>query len=584
MKTPVRFICLSALLLMFSFEAPAQNKYLDSLKKVLPIQKADSDKVKTLINLSETYKFFAPDSALTYGKQALSLSEKLNFSSGIFWSIVSINKALYLLGNYALELDYAFKAYPIGTKLNDPQAFGWSNGMMGDCYFNLGEYDKALSYYRKVIKVAEKGKLSNDLPSIYSAIVPVLINLRKYDSALVYAKRGYELLKQNPLLNKGDYDSKYSECLSFRFLGEAYAGKADYDSALFYYRLTLPFYENSALASFKIDVYIDMATAYKGKNRLDSATLYAKKALAEKMIKAYPVGFLKSASTLADIYELQKRPDSTLKYLRIAFSIKDSLFNRGKTVAVQNIILKEDEKKRAVKDAETTLQNRYRTYSVIALLLISIVIAGIIIRSRRIKQLQNIRNSIADDLHDDIGSTLSSIGIMSELAKAKSPEALSLLASIEESTNIIQENMSDIVWAVNPKNDRFENVLQRMNQFASEILEAKDIDFEFTSDNSLSGLKIAMEQRKNFYLFFKEGINNAAKHSDAKKVSVSITKNDKTIEMNIRDNGKGFDTTRPSGGNGMSTLKKRAGELYADFKIQSLSQEGTSVKLLFKIM
>jgi signal transduction histidine kinase len=139
------------------------------------------------------------------------------------------------------------------------------------------------------------------------------------------------------------------------------------------------------------------------------------------------------------------------------------------------------------------------------------------------------------------------------------------------------------VWAVNPQNDRFENVLQRMNLFASEILDAKDIELDFTSDASLSALKITMEQRKNFYLFFKESINNAAKHADAKKVSVSITKNDKTIEMNIRDDGKGFDTAQLFNGNGMNTLKKRAAELYADFKIQSLLQEGTSVKLLFKI-
>jgi two-component system sensor histidine kinase UhpB len=583
MKPLVRYICLSAIFLVFSFGVYAQNTNIDSLKKVLSTQKADSNKVKTLFSISLYYNFFLPDSALGYGKQALALSEELNFDPGIFWSIVAINKSLYVLGNYALELDYAFKAYPIGIKLNNPQTFGWANGMMGDCYFNLGEYSTAISYYRKILSVAEKEKQSNDLPSIYSNLVPVFIKLRQHDSALIYAKKGYELLKQTPLLNNGDDDSKYAKSLSFRFLGEAYAGKADYDSSLFYYRLSLPLYKNMRMATNKIDVYNGMAGVYKEINRLDSATSYAKKALTEKSIKAYPVGFLKAASTLADIYELQNRPDSTLKYLRIAFSIKDSLFNRGKTVAVQNIFFREEEKKRAVREAETALQSRYRTYVLAALLFISFIIAGNIIRNRRVKQLQKMRNSIADDLHDDIGSTLSSIGIMSELAKAKSPEASSLLASIGESTIAMQENMSDIVWAVNPGNDRFEKVLQRMNLFASEILDAKNIELDFTSDASLSALKITMEQRKNFYLFFKEAINNAAKYSGAKKVSVSITKNDKRIEMNIRDNGRGFDTAKLFNGNGMSTLKKRAGELYADFKIQSLLQAGTSVRLLFKI-
>ena len=186
------------------------------------------------------------------------------------------------------------------------------------------------------------------------------------------------------------------------------------------------------------------------------------------------------------------------------------------------------------------------------------------------------RNSIADDLHDDIGSALSSISIMSELAKANSPEALSLLTSIGESTTTIQENMSDIVWTIKSRNDHFENVLQRMNQFASEILDAKNIELDFKTDASLAASKLTMEQRKNFYLFFKEAINNAAKYSDAKNVSVCIAQKDHYIEMNISDDGKGFDTSKTFSGNGMSSLKKRAAELNGEYKITSHINEGTT--------
>jgi len=243
----------------------------------------------------------------------------------------------------------------------------------------------------------------------------------------------------------------------------------------------------------------------------------------------------------------------------------------------------DQEKQKDIEAAKQKLQRQYFTYFLIALLIIAIIITGVIIRNRRIKQLQKIRNSIADDLHDDIGSALSSISIMSELAKAKSPEASPLLTSIGESTVTMQENMSDIVWAIKSENDRFENVLQRMNQFASEILDAKNINLDFKSDPSLSSSRLTMEQRKNFYLFFKEVVNNAAKYSDAKKVSVCIGQKDHYAEMSIRDNGKGFDTTTISHGNGMNTLKKRAAELGADFKITSRINEGTAVKLKFKI-
>ena len=82
--------------------------------------------------------------------------------------------------------------------------------------------------------------------------------------------------------------------------------------------------------------------------------------------------------------------------------------------------------------------------------------------------------------------------------------------------------MSDIIWTIKSDNDRFENVLRRMNQFASELLDAKNIELEFNDFVAPSISRLTMEQRKNFYLFFKEVINNAAKYSEADKVIVNI--------------------------------------------------------------
>ena len=172
---------------------------------------------------------------------------------------------------------------------------------------------------------------------------------------------------------------------------------------------------------------------------------------------------------------------------------------------------------------------------------------------------------------------------MSELALAKSSDVSPLLTSIGESTTTIQENMSDIVWTIKSGNDRFEDVTQRMNQFASEILDAKNIELDFKTDTSLASSKLTMEQRKNFYLFFKEAINNAAKYADAKKVSVCIAQRDHNVEMKISDDGKGFDTATIFSGNGMNTLKKRAAELNGKFKIAAQVNEGTAVQLNFKI-
>src|SRR5258707_544463 len=128
MKSFSRYIILITFMGLYAMPTKAQKHWLDSAKRVLRTQKADTNKVYALININSVYTVNAPDSALLYGQQALALAEKLDFDYGKFWSIVAINKALYPLGNYALELDYAFKAFPLGKKLNNAFTIGWANG------------------------------------------------------------------------------------------------------------------------------------------------------------------------------------------------------------------------------------------------------------------------------------------------------------------------------------------------------------------------------------------------------------------------------------------------------------------------
>ena len=203
-------------------------------------------------------------------------------------------------------------------------------------------------------------------------------------------------------------------------------------------------------------------------------------------------------------------------------------------------------------------------------------------RIRQLLKVQQMRNRIAADLHDDIGSTLSSISIMSELAKDKSPHTMPLLDAIGESAFLIQENMSDLVWAVNPKNDHFENILSRMNQFALRILEAKSVEFHFEYDETVFTDRLSMDQRKKIYMFFKEAINNAAKYSGASLVTATISNKKNFIVLTIQDNGCGFDVNKVNTGNGLANFKRRAEELGGKALIFSERNEGTKIQLSFK--
>ena len=215
-------------------------------------------------------------------------------------------------------------------------------------------------------------------------------------------------------------------------------------------------------------------------------------------------------------------------------------------------------------------------------------LAAILIISRiklqRILIAQNIRNKIASDLHDDIGSSLSSISFMSEIAMEKTKhhasEAVTYFEQIGERSRSTIEEMSDIVWAVNPQHDSFESIFVRMRKFSSSILEAKNIQLKFETTPGVENRKLSMEQRRNLYLIFKEIVNNMAKHAQCKQVSVVFSEEKEKIKMCISDDGIGFDLTQTQEGNGLKNLRRRSAELPAEFHLFSVPGKGTAIILL----
>lgn len=200
------------------------------------------------------------------------------------------------------------------------------------------------------------------------------------------------------------------------------------------------------------------------------------------------------------------------------------------------------------------------------------------ITSQKLK-LQTVRNKIAADLHDEVGGTLSSIQLFSEIAKQQSTEVIPMLDTINDSAKKMLDAMTDIVWTINPENDDVEKILDRMRSFAFELLSAKKIEFEFNADEELHELKLPMEVRRNVYLIFKESTNNLVKYANASRVHFSINEENRNLTMRIQDNGKGFDTEQATKGNGLKNMKKRAEEIGAHLRIESKQNEGTTITL-----
>ena len=215
-------------------------------------------------------------------------------------------------------------------------------------------------------------------------------------------------------------------------------------------------------------------------------------------------------------------------------------------------------------------------------------------RLRQLLKLQAIRNRIARDLHDEIGSTLSSISLSSTIIqnqlKGSHPEADLMLRQVSSNTDQMMEALSDIVWAIDTRNDRFDNIVNRMRALAIEILEPSNIGIQFNVSDDIRDIHLDMQQRKNLYLIFKEAVNNILKYSYCDHVKVDITRqSNKTVVMHIQDNGKGFDMAGLHGeekslsGNGIRNMKKRAEELGGMMTIDSVPGAGTQLLLKFTL-
>ena len=211
-----------------------------------------------------------------------------------------------------------------------------------------------------------------DHASIWGVVGSVYGKNNQPDSAILYAKKAYEW---------GNDGSG-----TLYVLGSAYSKKNNYDSAMFYYRAGLPAAVQDHTEIDLIDIYNGISIVKKAQGNIDSAAWYAKKALTEKVGRTYPLGLLRSANMLADLYQSQNNDDSTLKYLRVSISLKDSLFNREKTIAIQNLAFKEEQKQKEIAASKLKYQNRLKMYALLGGLAALLVIAFILLRNNRRRQ------------------------------------------------------------------------------------------------------------------------------------------------------------------------------------------------------
>jgi signal transduction histidine kinase len=202
-------------------------------------------------------------------------------------------------------------------------------------------------------------------------------------------------------------------------------------------------------------------------------------------------------------------------------------------------------------------------------------------RTERLLELERVRNRIATDLHDDIGSSLSQIAVLSELARQRGAcgQAAEPLMRIGSLSRELLDSIGDVVWAIQPDKDRLSDLRQRMRRFAADVFSTNDVEMHWSATGPERDFELDSGTRREVYLIFKETIRNIVRHSRATEARIALAVLDGHLCLEVSDNGCGIKRLDMDNGNGLSNMKLRAERLGGELEVRPAAGNGTTVRL-----
>jgi signal transduction histidine kinase len=201
--------------------------------------------------------------------------------------------------------------------------------------------------------------------------------------------------------------------------------------------------------------------------------------------------------------------------------------------------------------------------------------------------VQNERDRIIADLHDDVGATLSSMHIYGDLANSvwdtQPQQSKEMVGKISSQSKELMARMSDIVWSLKPAGEEKNTLIVRLKNYTQDLLAGKGITASFNIDEAIATAIVNPLARKNILLIAKEAINNIAKYSEAKQAVFTLSQQSEHVQLIISDDGKGFDNTNIKTGNGLGNITQRCKQLNGNCDIATAPEKGVIITCTFPL-
>ncbi len=616
-----RFVPTCAIMLLISTTTMlGQTSALDSLLKRIAVAPDDTNKVNLYWEAGASVIYQHAPAAIPYFNHGMALAQKLQYHRGLERCNTGTALAFTFMGKYDSGLVYNNNAIYYARKVGDVSRLALVYLNRADSYTNLQQFSEALKNCDTAISYAELSGNKDRMARIYAILNYVYTAQQQYDQALASLDRSQALFEQVQNIQMVG-QSHFNRALLFQKTDQPDKAIQSIQKAI---RIADSIQNFQNLSSFTIvlaQLYhtqrnltladsvarISLRYALETGNRTQQAVVYdmfytlnmSKKnyqQAIEEELKAYAIvqedrDLLREkdvAANLADAYLKLGNTSLAYKYLQISKNLNDSLvkaqFN-DETARLQTtlqVAQKDKEIQLLNKDKELQQQRSIASFAVAVFALLGI---GLFVNRYRLRQRMKeleLRNRIAADLHDEVGSSLSSIHMLSQVAAQQQQHDVAhkdILLRVSTNARETVEKMSDIVWMIKPGEKEGQGLVQRMERFAYEMCSSRNITCSLQDTETLHKLKMSMTQRRNCYLIFKEALNNAVKYSGTEKIDILVNLQNRQFTLTVKDYGKGFDPAVIVAGNGLDNMKSRAKEIGGQLTIDSMPGKGTTVLL-----
>lgn len=511
--------------------------------------------------------------------------------------------------DYTRALDLFLKGLELAEPLGDQKVLTNLYNNMGMVYDYTNDLEKALEYYHRAEQGYEQMNDVGGLAGTLNNIGLVYKNKGEPRRAIPYYDRALRIYEQKK--------SFYGVAILQNNLGVAYALNGETLRAIEFHRASLntnrKISNQDGIANSNNslgDCYVNLRQFLLAEKHYLEALEVARAIESDHRIAEALEGLMKVKEGMGDF-------KAAFRYSKEARVVRDSILSAEKFQKLYDMEEKYEselkEKKIALLNAESERQkleierqkDEIGEQRVQMLFLLStwalIGVAVYLFYSRmklkersRLQQLQNEKDqailksiyeqriSISKDMHDEIGSGLTHIAMMSELLTLqKKPEGVvqSELMTIAETSRKLTQSMNEIIWAINPQNETLDNFIAYLREQSFKYFEPFAVRYTLEVLDEMPAVTLSNIQRRNLFLVIKETLNNALKHAHASCVKAIIHFNQGRIYVEIADNGRGimFEGIRMSA-NGLKNMRSRMEEVKGTFDVSS-SQEGTTIRL-----